>query len=87
MVPFEKISIDIKRPIPSRKFNIELNRKSFYIMVVIDAYSRYTETCYLQNIRSEEICYSLEKCWLKRYTSPSYVLTDQGRQFVSSKFK
>ena len=83
---FEKIAIDLKGPIRSDKYQCNLSTNFFYLLVMIDAYSRYVEVAVLKRIRSKDIINAIKKHWLDKHPSPKELLSDQGRQFISQEF-
>ncbi|KAG0437214.1 Pro-Pol polyprotein [Dictyocoela muelleri] len=81
----EAIDIDLKSPINSKHF--KTSRKSeFYICTFIDLFSQYTYIAILWDISTITICNALDKVLIKMI-KPEKILTDPGKQFISSKFK
>ncbi|KAG0440260.1 hypothetical protein DMUE_1870 [Dictyocoela muelleri] len=85
--PYEMISIDLKGPIKTRHSSTNNIKEDFYILVVTDLFSRYTEVKFINNIHSSTICKTLEDIWLSKYVIPKKCLKDNGRQFISENFK
>ncbi|KAG0442482.1 Pro-Pol polyprotein [Dictyocoela muelleri] len=81
----EITGIDLKDPINPTHFKTT-RRTEFYICTFVDLYSRFTEVEILWDISSNSICNALNKV-LTKMKKPIKILTDQGRQFISSKFK
>ena len=75
---FIKIAVYIKGPINIKYFNHNETFKEFYIFVITDIYSRYTEISLMNNIRSDNIIKKLNEKWLNQYPRPEYILTDRG---------
>lgn len=84
--PFQKIAIDIKGPIPSHKFDTDLHTRSFFILVILDVYSRFVSTFFLKSIKTSDIIKGIKKAWLTKYELPMEILKDQERQFISTDF-
>ncbi|KAG0440786.1 Transposon Tf2-8 polyprotein [Dictyocoela muelleri] len=84
--PFEFISSDIFDPLKSIHFKSDNENSYFYLITFTDIYSRLTETYYLMDITSQSIQNALKK-WIIKYGAPKRLLTDQGRQYIGSKFK
>ncbi|KAG0436051.1 Retrovirus-related Pol polyprotein from transposon opus, partial [Dictyocoela muelleri] len=81
----ETIGMDLKGPINSIHFKTT-KPSEFYICTFVDLFSRYTEIAILWDISTFSICKALDKI-LQKMKKPKKILTDQGRQFISSKFK
>ncbi|KAG0442661.1 Gag-Pro-Pol polyprotein [Dictyocoela muelleri] len=79
------LGIDLKGSKNPIHFKTSKNSE-FYICTFVDIYSRYTEIEVLWDASSNSICTALNKI-LTKIKKPKKILTDQGRQFVSSKFK
>ncbi|KAG0438521.1 Retrovirus-related Pol polyprotein from transposon [Dictyocoela muelleri] len=82
----ECISIDLKGPIKSHHFKHTRKPKCFYILVISDIFSRYTESFIIYNIEATTVISYLLKSWITKYGAPIKCLTDNGRQFTSVKF-
>ncbi|KAG0420282.1 Transposon Tf2-8 polyprotein, partial [Dictyocoela roeselum] len=81
----EIIGINLKGPI--NPIHFKTTRPSeFYICTFVDLFSRYTEIVVLWDISTLSICKALDKI-LQKMIKPKKILTDQGRQFISSKFE
>ncbi|KAG0424369.1 Endogenous retrovirus group K member 11 Pol protein [Dictyocoela muelleri] len=53
----------------------------------MDLFSRYSEIEVIFDTNSETICRSFESNWLKKHLRPKKCLSDNGKQFISQKFK
>ncbi|KAG0442605.1 Gypsy retrotransposon integrase-like protein 1 [Dictyocoela muelleri] len=84
--PFEYISSDIFGLLKSIHFKTNNKNTYFYLITFTDIFSRLTETYYLKNITSNSVKNAL-KNWCLKYGYPKKFLSDQGRQFISSKQK
>lgn len=54
---------------------------------MIDVFSRFTETEFLFEIQSIQIVKPIVKNLINKHGIPCKILSDQGRQFISTKFK
>lgn len=79
--PFELVSLDIVGPLPvSRNGNK-------YLLTFIDYLTRYCEAIPIPNQTAEVIAHEFVTKIITRYGVPKRLLTDQGRNFVSTLFK
>lgn len=85
--PNDKISIDIKGPIKTCYFETDRDHHLFYIIVMTDSFSRFTQVAVVFSIKSKKIINIIQKAWIGKYSSPGTILTDQERQFISQEFK
>ncbi|KAG0438648.1 Transposon Tf2-11 polyprotein, partial [Dictyocoela muelleri] len=83
----EIIGIDIKCPVNGSHFATSQRYTQFYILVMIDIFSRYTQIDIISDINSSTISNSFEKTWINVFGPPKKCLSDNGRQFISSNFK
>lgn len=74
--PWIDIAIDLLGPLPSGE----------YILVVIDYYSRYKEIKICRDISSKEMIRLLREIF-SRLGYPVTLITDNGKQFISTEFK
>ena len=84
--PNELVAIDIKGPIKTQFFQTKINHKQFYLVVMIDTYTRFTETKLIWSISSEEIVKAFVEEWINKHNKPKRIISDRGRQFISNKF-
>ncbi|KAF9752782.1 hypothetical protein NGRA_3410, partial [Nosema granulosis] len=84
--PFEKIAVDLLGPISLNEFETENDKDQVMILVVIDIFSKWSETYLLRNISSKEILRKLDEDWIKKWGKPKALLSDQGTQFISHEF-
>ncbi|KAG0441354.1 Transposon Tf2-6 polyprotein [Dictyocoela muelleri] len=83
----EVIAIDIKGPISASAFEKIGLEKNFYILAIVDLFSRFTEIGLTFDIDSETICSEIRRIWFSKHPIPKICLTDNGRQFISNQFK
>ncbi|KAG0442296.1 hypothetical protein DMUE_0374 [Dictyocoela muelleri] len=83
----EIIAVDLKGSILAKYYQNYSRMSEFYILVVVDLYSRYSEIEILKKIDSVTICSYLEKICFRRFSSLLRLLSDNGRQFISQNFK
>ncbi|MGL5707545.1 MAG: reverse transcriptase domain-containing protein [Aeromonas sp.] len=83
----ELVSTDILGPIKTRHFTINMKEPMFYILTMTDVYSRWTEVAIMRNIKSKSLVKIIKSQWIDRYGPPSKILSDQGRQYISTNFK
>ncbi|KAG0442205.1 hypothetical protein DMUE_0450 [Dictyocoela muelleri] len=85
--PNECVALDIKGPIKTCHFISHIKRRYFYLLVMTDVFSRYTETVIINNIETQTILVAFDKKWISVHVPPLKCLTDNGRQFISDKFE
>lgn len=79
--PFQKCAIDILGPLP------EAEDKSKYVVVLQDYFTKWPEVVALKRVDSDAIINWLCSDIIPRYGVFNELVTDQGVQFVSEKFK
>lgn len=79
LAPGEMIAIDIVGKLPRSIDN------KFYVLTIIDHYSRYLETIPLNNCTSNSIIKSLNE-YFARFGIPKILLSDNGSYFCSTEF-
>ncbi|KAG0420449.1 Transposon Tf2-11 polyprotein [Dictyocoela roeselum] len=83
---FDYISSDILGPIKTKHFKNTHNGDYFYLLTITDICSRFTRVYYLKDITSESVMRGFNS-WYNLYPLPTKLLTDNGRQYISTKFK
>ena len=78
--PFELVSIDICGPLP------ETDNGNRYIVSMIDKFSRYCLLIPIQDITALSVLKAYNR-WINTFGPPTYLLSDNGSQFVSAVFK
>lgn len=73
--PFERINIDFKGPIPSKTRN-------YYILTIIDEYSRFPFAYACKDITSATVIKCLTNLFML-FGTPAYVHSDRGSSFIS----
>ena len=77
----EMVGIDLMGPFPrSRKGN-------FYLVVLVDYYSKWTELFPVRNSRTPKLVRILTEEIFTRWGTPKYLLSDRGSQFTSHLLK
>ena len=84
--PFQKVAVDICGPFNKEPLPSEEKGEKFYVLTIMDIYTRWPEIHLLPDVQAKTVAESFEIEWLRRYPNPSYVLTDNGTQFISSTF-
>ena len=80
--PFQRVHIDIVGPFP------ETDEFKFkYIFTCIDAFSKFITLCPIRNMKATTIATTFIDNILTKFGTPVTVVSDNGKQFVSSIFK
>jgi transposase InsO family protein len=80
------IGVDILGPLKTKHFTSSFKSEYFYIVVIVDLASRWIEIDIVNNIRYRTIINSIEKEVIKKFGPPEKLLSDRGRQFISTEF-
>ncbi|KAG0418029.1 Transposon Tf2-11 polyprotein, partial [Dictyocoela roeselum] len=83
----ETLCIDIKGPVKTSHYITTKNSTYFYILLMTDWFSRYTEIKIIHDTTSKTIINALNQKWITKHGTPSKILTDNGRQFISTAFE
>ena len=78
--PWHTIGVDIMGPYPPTQ------RQKQYVLVVVDYFTRWVEIFSLRSTTSSDIARILIDEIVCRWGCPTYILSDNGRQFVSDLF-
>ena len=62
------------------------NSSNKYILVIVEAFTRYCVAIALENQSARTVCDAVLKHWLLIYGPPRRLLTDQGTNFESGMF-
>ena len=76
--PFERLSVDFKRPLPSAS-------RYYYLLTVTDEYSGFPFAFPCQNMESKTVIQCLEELFAI-FGLPSYIHPDKGKCFTSQEF-
>lgn len=79
--PFEKVSLDIVGPLSLT------NSRNKYILTFQDELTKFCEAVPLENQEAETIAGKFVSHIICRHGTPTYLLTDQGQNFLSELFK
>lgn len=79
--PWEMLGVDLMGPFPRS------SRGNTYLLVFVDYYSRWVEMFPLRKATAEIISQHLVKEIVTRWGVPTYLLSDQGPQFLSSVYE
>ncbi|KAG0442790.1 Transposon Tf2-9 polyprotein [Dictyocoela muelleri] len=84
----QTVQVDPKGPIPSKHYKClrDKTNDQFYLFIMTDLFSRFTESRILWSITSKQICNAFEENWLKKHGTPKNCISDNGRQFISKRF-
>ena len=74
---FGSLHVDLVGPLPESK-------GCRYLFTIIDRFTRWMEAVPLKTMTAVDCARALVETWIVRYGAPSDVVSDQGRQFVSS---
>ena len=77
---FSSVHVDIVGP-------LHVSDGYSYILTVIDRFTRWPEAIPLQDIASKSCADTFLLKWVARFGAPSEIITDRGRQFVSTLWK
>ncbi|KAG0420155.1 Pro-Pol polyprotein [Dictyocoela roeselum] len=83
----DTLNIDIKGPIIKMHFNTNCKLEYFHIVVMTDYCSRYTKISIQEKVTSKTVISSIINKWTNKYVRPKEIISDNGRQFISSEFK
>jgi hypothetical protein len=75
--PFQRIHIDLMGPLRTTE------KGNKYVMVMTDAFSKYTLVEALENKEAETVARVLYEKWVCKFSVPRVVVSDQGKEFCS----
>ncbi|KAK3102810.1 hypothetical protein FSP39_014067 [Pinctada imbricata] len=79
--PMERIALDILGELP------KTDSGNKYIVVISDYYTKWTESFAMPNMEARTVAKILVEEVISRYGVPTYIHSDQGKQFESSLFQ
>ena len=80
------MSSDIVGPYPTHEYQTNLEGDKFYLITLTDLATRFTRVQVLESITSEKIKPIFSE-WFKQNGYPKQVITDCGKQYVSTNFR
>ena len=66
---------------------LEHNQRRYYILTMIDHFTKYADACVLTETTSDTIWQIFYTKWICTWGCPTYVLTDNGPQFHAESFQ
>lgn len=82
----EKLYIDHLGPFVKTKINIKSKVKKFWLLVVTEAYSKFTKIYLVKDLSPETTTKKLNK-YFENFGRPKYIVSDNARTFIGKQFK
>ena len=60
---------------------------SKYILVITDAFTKYTELAALEDKRTDTVAKDFFESWVCRHGVPTSIVSDQGKEFLNETMK
>ena len=79
--PMQRVGMDILGPLPTTE------RHNKYVLVISDYFTKWAEALPLPNMEAETVAKEFIHHFVCLYGAPSYLHTDQGRNFDSKLIK
>ena len=80
--PMQRIYMDTIGPVNSNPKVIEANKGLNYVLVIIDAFSRFVQLYAVEDTSADSALNSFVQ-WISNFGVPSEITTDNGTQFVN----
>ena len=84
-LPLERLSIDIKGPLPVSPDNWETDKK--YIITILDESSKFINGIPVSNCTTPTVIKAIERHWIQLFGPPKEIITDDGSQFIGKEFE
>ena len=78
------VCTDITGPFETTDYESEFTNSKFYVLTIIDVYSRFTLIFMIEQITADAVVRCFQK-WINRFGTPQKIMSDNGRQYISSK--
>lgn len=85
--PRKKVYVDLYGPLSKDECKLKTNKEKFYLLVMIDACTRWKEVAVVEKIKTDEIASKIYNHWISRYPIPEILHSDKGTCFTSKDFK
>lgn len=82
----DKVSIDHLGPFVNTKLNEKLGIIKFWIFVIVENFSKFTKLYLVKNLQPDNTLKALKK-YIEKFNKPNKIISDQGKTFMSKKFK
>lgn len=79
--PFQLVALDFIQSLPRSKAG------NSHLLVIMDVFSKFCLLFPLRKISASQVCQILEQNWVRRYSAPEYLISDNATTFLSKDFK
>ena len=80
--PMQRVYMDTIGPINSDQAVIDANEGMNFVLVIIDAFTRFIQTYPIKSTSAASALYSFTQ-WISNFGVPSEIVTDNGTQFAN----